>query len=122
LNLSVIFPNKKVGLLKKLQLKVLQNRLKHLSKKADEGTQSKLNVLSIISLALGMIGVIVFFSFYSPIAFIASLAALITGIIALGKRRNNSKGSRAMAIIGTILGGGLILFVLVALIAWSGGW
>jgi uncharacterized membrane protein len=57
------------------------------------------------------------------LAIIAALIALIAGIIALGKRYNNTKSSRAMAIIGVILGGAFFLLLIIALLAWtSSGW
>jgi hypothetical protein len=118
-DLSILSPNKRVGFLRKLQYKVLQKRLKHLTYKADEGTPRKTNALSIISLVLGILGVIGIFAGISPLFILASLAAAITGIIALGKRYNNNKGSKAMAIIGLILGGGLFLLFTIFILSWG---
>ncbi len=115
---SSYVPHKKVGFIKKLQYKILQKKLKYLSNKFDEGTQSKTNVLSIISLALGLITVIGVVASVGVITLIAAPLAVITGIIALNNK-SNSKGSKAMARIGLILGSLLILLLIIALIAYS---
>jgi predicted acyltransferase len=47
--------------------------------------------------------VIVLLAGLGLIAALPAVAAIITGLIALSKRRNNSRGSRALAIIGLIL-------------------
>jgi hypothetical protein len=108
---------KTAGFLRKFQYKLALKSFKRLSKSLDEGTKTKKNVLSTISLVLGIIGaVVVFIPGIAGIAFILGAAALITGIIALGKRYNNSKASRAKAITGLVLGGLLLLFGVAALI------
>jgi hypothetical protein len=114
-------PQKKVGFIKKLQYRILQKRLKYLSNKPDEGTRPKTNVLSIVSLVLGLIGVIGLFAGIFLLALIPALAALITGLIALGKRNNNKKGSREMAIMGLIIGGGVILLFFLFIISSGAG-
>jgi hypothetical protein len=116
---SSYVPYKKAGFIKKLQYKILQKRLKYLSNKYGEGTPSKTNVLSIISLIAGLLMLISILANAGILALIAGFTALITGIIALGKKYNNSKSSRAMAIIGVVLGGGFFILLLVLLIALS---
>lgn len=115
---SIFAHPKKVGFVKKLQYKILQKRLKYQLNKSEEGT--KTNGLSIVSLVLGLIGVIGLFVGIGIIAFIPALAALITGLIALRKRKNINKGSRAMAIIGLILGGGIILLFAIIILSFGG--
>lgn len=121
-------PYNKAGLLRKLQYKLALKRLKQLSNSFDDDIPHKRNVLSTISLILGILGLVVLFiPAIAGIAFIVAPAAFITGIIALGKRYNNSKASRAKAIIGLVLGALLILLgilgviLLVALFS-NGGW
>ncbi|HZH63984.1 MAG TPA: hypothetical protein VEY10_03765 [Flavisolibacter sp.] len=116
--LTTIFdvPPKKPGFLKKLQYKILQKKIKFLLGKRDKGTPSKSNVASIICLALGLtavLGILVFASVGLGIG--AGVAALITGGIALSNK-NNTGSSRAMAVIGMILGGGVLFLLLLLLL------
>jgi hypothetical protein len=118
---------KKAGFLRQLRYKLALKSVKCLSKSLDEGTKTKKNVLSTISLVLGIIGaVVVFIPGIAGIAFILGPAALTTGIIAVGKRYNNSKADRAKAIIGLVLGGLLVLLGIIGLLViaafFSGGW
>ena len=121
-NIHVFTPSaptsyKKVGFLRKLQYKLALKSITRLSKGLDEGTQPKKNRLSTISLVLGIIGAVaLFIPGIAGIALIAGPAALITGIIALGKRYNNSKASRTKAIIGVVLGGILVALGIAAVI------
>ena len=108
---------KKPGFLQKLEYKIVQKKVKRLlAHRADEPATRK-NVLSTISMVLGILAILVLFiPSISVIALVAGPAALITGIIALGKKYNNSKASRAKAIIGIVLGSVFILFLLVAIL------
>jgi hypothetical protein len=121
---SVFTPYKKGGFIKKLQYRLLQKKLAHLSRHVDEGTAPKKNLLSTIALLLGIIAsVSLFISAIAGIALIAAPAALVTGIIALGKRYNNSKASRTKAIIAIVLGSVIIFLALLAIILIaSSGW
>ena len=60
-----------------------------------------------------MLGILVFASVGLGIG--AGVAALITGGIALSNK-NNSGSSRAMAVIGMILGGGVLFLLLLLLL------
>lgn len=114
---------KKPGFLQKLEYKIVQKKVKRLlAHRADEPATRK-NVLSTIALILGILAAVtLFIPAISVASLIAAPAALITGIIALGKSYNNSKGSRAKAIIGIVLGSIVIAFIL-AILIWflSGG-
>lgn len=117
LNHSLPSEHKKVGFIQKLHYKLLHLRGKDKTLKMDEGELPKRNVLSTISLILGIIGAVsLFIPAIAGVAFIAGLAALVTGIIALGKRRNNTKASRTIAIIGLVLGAIIILLGIIGLI------
>jgi hypothetical protein len=119
----VFMPHKKMGLIRKLQLKLLQNRLKYFSRHADDGTTPKKNLLSTISLILGILGIVLALipAGIGAIALIAAPAALVTGIIALGKRYNNNKASRTKAILGIVFGSVLIFFIIIAVIIIASG-
>ena len=107
----------KVGLIKKIQYKLLHKKVEDKNVKRDEGKLAKKNVLSTVSLILGIIGVVsLIIPSIAGIAVIAGPAALITGIIALGRRRNNTKASRTKAIIGLVLGAVLIFLGILGLI------
>jgi hypothetical protein len=116
-------PHKKVGLIKRVQLKLLQKSLTHFSRHAADGTKTKKNTLSTISLIFGILGLIaLLIPAIGGIAIVAAPIALVTGIVALGKHYNNDKASRTKAIIGIVLGGVLIFFIMIALIViLSGG-
>lgn len=117
---SIHVTHKKVGFIKKLQYKTLQKGLKYLSNRSKEETKPKTNGLSIVSLVLGLIAVIGLFTGIGLAALIPALAALITGLVTLRKKNNNNKGSRAMSIIGLILGGGLILLFIIFILSYGG--
>lgn len=119
----VFTPYKKVGLIKRVQLKLIQKSLKHFSRHSADGTTPKKNTLSTISLIFGILGLIaVLIPPIAGIAIVAAPVALVTGIVALGKHYNNDKASRTKAIIGISLGSVLLLFIIIAVImVVSGG-
>jgi hypothetical protein len=113
-------PHKSIGFIRKLQIKLLQNNLKHRAYRLDEVTPRKKNLLSTISLILGLAGAIaIFIPAISILGVIAGPAALVTGIIALGKKNNNSNASRWKAIAGLVLGAVVIFLALLALVWWA---
>ena len=118
-------PYKKAGFIRKLQYRLALKSLKHFSVRINDDAPSKKNPLSTISLILGVVGAVALFipSIAGAAVLIAGPAALITGILAHGKRHNNTKASRTKATIGLILGAVLIFLLVIAVILIAGsGW
>jgi hypothetical protein len=121
--LVVSTPYKKMGFVRKLQVKLLQSRLKHFSTHAGDDTTPRKNHLSTISLILGLVALVAAFipTAVGAISIIAAPAALVIGIIALGKRYRNDRASRSKAIIGIVLGSVLIFLMIIAVILIASG-
>lgn len=119
---SVYKSHKKGSFLQKLEYKILQKRLKYLVAHPKDKTASGNNVLSTVALVLGILALgLLFIPGVAVGSLIAAPAALITGIIALGKGYDNTKGSRAKAIIGIVLGSIIVAIFLLALALFASG-
>jgi hypothetical protein len=114
---------RKMGRLRKLQLKILQKKLRKQVLSDKKPTTRSTKVLSVISMITGALGLIALLSGLGFFLFLFTIASIITGIIALSN--NDSKKHRTMAILGLVLGGITIAITLVASLvslALLGGW
>lgn len=111
---------KKLGMLQKLQVKILQKKLKKQLRSEDDSTSSSTKALSVISLVTSGLGLILLFTAASGAFLIFALAGVVTGIIALSN--NNSRQHRTMAILGLVLGGVAIILLGIVILAFVGGW
>lgn len=107
-------------LIKGLKYRILQRHWKALANKPDEGGKRRSSLLSVVSLVLGLLAVIGLLAGLGiGAALLLALGAIVTGIIALGKRKGSRRGARGLAIVGLILGGGLIILFIAFIAAFS---
>lgn len=109
---------KKPGLLQKLQIKLLQHKLKKALRQDEGSTTKATKVLSVISMVSSGLALVLLIAGWGVPFLILTLAGIITGIIALSN--NNSRKHRTMAVLGLVVGGiNIILAILAVLIAIS---
>lgn len=120
----------KLSLKERLLKKYLERKLK---KAEIDKVKREINTLGIISLASGIAALLILFVFAGIASYVLAqvlailslvlmLAAVITGIMSLSKRKKlaDKKGAHiAPAIVGILLGGGLLLVILLVLISIS---
>lgn len=106
----------KMNLIEKLELKIIQKKIKKNLSKADEKKSKE--TVSLIALITGILGLILLFIF-PPVSFILILTAIITGII--GVNNNSNQKSRTKALIGLICGLVGVGIFIIALVAFATG-
>ena len=107
---------RKMNFLQKLQLKILQKKLKK-SLRHEENKTSK-DTISTIALITGIAGLVLLF--LVPIAgFLLIITAIITGII--GLNNNDNPKSRTKALIGLVTALAGIALLLIALVIFASG-
>ena len=95
-------------------IKVIQKRISHRVHVEEDKTPKSSKVLSIVSLVTAVLGVVTPFIGLGAYGLLFSIVGLVSGIIAFSK--NKSKEHRTMAILGVVLSGVTIGFVIVSFI------
>lgn len=106
---------KKPGLLQKLQLKLVQKKLRKAMRQDDGSTTKATKVLSVISMVSSGLALGFLIAGWGVPFLILTLVGIITGIIALSN--NNSRKHRTMAVIGLALGAINITLAILAVLA-----
>ena len=109
---------KKLHWYQKLELKIIQKKLRKAAINDEHPVSKSAKVLSVISLIAGALAWIVLLVGFGWGVFIFTLASIITGIIAVSTNKNKGNKYRTMAIIGIVLGGVMVALAVIFILFW----
>ena len=110
---------KKLHWYQKLELKIIQKKLRKAAINDEHPVSKSAKVLSVISLIAGALAWIVLLVGFGWGVFIFTLASIITGIIAVSTNKNKGNKYRTMAIIGIVLGGVMVALAVIFILLWA---